>query len=300
MTLRLLYLGDPELADRYGDAARRLKGVEISAREQQGQGHLEDCLQNDNCDAVLLDGCQAAAFELIEMAAAKAKHVLVRDPISLDPSSIERLAALCDKHNRVVSFAPLSRFLPSLQEVHANVTANRLGAPGLLRIHHWRSGGDSPAPDMDSEKHLFAEADLACWYFDRAPNRVFAARSSVPAAPANYVQMHLGFSEGGMAIIDDAPAIAGAAGYFSLSLIGSSGAAYADDHHNTHLHFKSDGAAALLAGQGDLALVGQLAEFVERVAEGAGSNSCMRAAQVSRVVQAVRQSLASSDVVSIA
>src|SRR5262249_1046053 len=56
--------------------------------------------------------------------------------------------------------------------------------------------------------------------------------------------------------------------YFSLSLIGSSGAAYADDHHNAQLLYGGGHPAALRTGQGDAGLLGQLRAFVAAVEEG--------------------------------
>ena len=44
-----------------------------------------------------------------------------------------------------------------------------------------------------------------------------------------YVHVHLGFPEGGMALMDDAQTLSGGDGCFSLSMIGSTGAAYAND-----------------------------------------------------------------------
>ena len=54
-------------------------------------------------------------------------------------------------------------------------------------------------------------------------------------------------------------------GYFSLSLIGSAGAAYADDHHNTQLLYAGGHAAALKTGESEFEELAQLQEFVNAI-----------------------------------
>jgi predicted dehydrogenase len=70
-----------------------------------------------------------------------------------------------------------------------------------------------------------------------------------------------------MALIDDAQTLPGGDGYFSLSLIGSTGAAYADDHHNRNLLFRGGDPRAIETGQGSLHLTAQLQEFVAAIEE---------------------------------
>src|SRR5205085_8908378 len=109
---------------------------------------------------------------------------------------------------------------------------------------------------------LFDEIDLACWLFGQPPSEVYAA-----GRPPDYAQLHLGFPGGGMALIDYARTLPPGDAYFSLSLIGSAGAAYADDHHNMQLLFGRGHPRALNTGQGDGRLLAQLQEFVTAVAE---------------------------------
>ena len=52
--------------------------------------------------------------------------------------------------------------------------------------------------------------------------------------------------------------------YFSLSLIGSQGAAYADDHRNVHLLLNEDGNSGLLTDQGELYYRDQVESYAER------------------------------------
>ena len=51
-------------------------------------------------------------------------------------------------------------------------------------------------------------------------------------------------------------------------MIGSKGAAYADDHHNVNLVYGDGGTRALGPGQGAGHILAQLQEFVDAVSEG--------------------------------
>ena len=146
------------------------------------------------------------------------------------------------------------RFLPETSAVHASLTSGQLGQPGLLRIHHWITSA------ADARTAALPQIDLAHWLFASPPQSVHALERP------GYLQLHLGFPQGGMALIDVATGRPGNAGYYSLHLIGSGGAAYADDHRNAHLHFGDGAPAALLHRQNfDLAMGNMLAAFVAAI-----------------------------------
>ena len=146
------------------------------------------------------------------------------------------------------------RFLPSVlpaQECHA---AGNLGKPGLLRIHHWIAG------DKDPHRAAFSQIDLAHWFFGAAPS------STHVLSRPRYLQYHLGFPNDGMAIIDVATGRPGPDSYYSMHLIGSTGAAYADDHRNAHLLLNDSGPKALLHEQNRLlGIQNMLGEFVSGI-----------------------------------
>jgi predicted dehydrogenase len=81
------------------------------------------------------------------------------------------------------------------------------------------------------------------------------------------VQLHLGFPNGGMALIDHSWTLPPGDSYFSLSLIGSTGAAYADDHHNRQLLFQGGPPRAILTREGNTCRLGMLQEFVRAIQE---------------------------------
>jgi predicted dehydrogenase len=115
------------------------------------------------------------------------------------------------------------------------------------------------------------------------------------------VQLHLGFPDGGMAVIDYSRTLPHGDGYFSLSMIGSAGAAYADDHHNTQLLFGGGHPSALVTGHGDKALLSQLQEFIDAVEQNRESLITGAAALAAlEVSEAAAESIASGQAVNLA
>jgi myo-inositol 2-dehydrogenase/D-chiro-inositol 1-dehydrogenase len=118
---------------------------------------------------------------------------------------------------------------------------------------------------------VLPDVDLANWIFEALPAEVYAAGHAAPAAArgsAGYVQVHLGYTDGGMALVDHSMMLPPGSGYFSVSVVGSAGAAYADDHHNMHLLYRGGRPTALPAGQGNLHHLAELQEFVEAIETG--------------------------------
>ena len=127
------------------------------------------------------------------------------------------------------------RFAPNVIPVQESRSRGQLGEPGLLRIHHWLTAEACPAT------LAFHQVDLAHWFFSSPPSSHYFHTGH------NYLQVHLGYPESGMALIDLATDRPGNADYYSMHLIGSDGAAYADDHENNHLLLGSTGLQALIS-----------------------------------------------------
>ena len=136
------------------------------------------------------------------------------------------------------------RFSPGLQTILNRLSTGKLGAPGLLRVHRWNGTSDGSLAER-----VFGDVDLAIHMFASTPTNVYALRRA-DAGTADYVQIHLGFPNGGMALFDFSTRFPVGQTYGSLSLIGSRGAAYADDHHNTHLLFTGGDPRALISDSG--------------------------------------------------
>jgi hypothetical protein len=72
-----------------------------------------------------------------------------------------------------------------------------------------------------------------------APNLVYAIeRPQASESTSEYLQVHLGFAGGAMALIDIYSGLPNQQSYYALSIIGSTGAAYVDDHQNMQLLYK--------------------------------------------------------------
>ncbi len=146
------------------------------------------------------------------------------------------------------------RFLPNILPVHECREAGKLGDSGLLRIHHWLPG------EMSMRQAAFPQVDLVLSFFGTT-----AEVSHLLTRP-DYLQIHLGFPGDGMAMIDIATNRLGLEPYYSMHLIGSDGAAYADDHRNAQLQYGTEGTRAIgFAPNSVLAMQRMLDEFIAGV-----------------------------------
>ena len=236
---------------------------------------LEKLLERgaDAFDAVIIPESNHARSSLALEAAAAGKHVLTASPLAPSVEDAEKVVDACRSAGVRLMASSSLRFMPSHQAVKDAVAEGKLGEPGLLRMHRWtQPSGPNSADDIVLGGSV-AGIDLAIWLFGGSPTEVYAVGRS------GYAQVHLGFPDGGMALIDEARTLPNGDGYLSLSLIGSSGAAYADDHHNRNLVFQGGDPSAIDTGQGAAALTAQLEEFVSAVEEGrepaaSGAENC--------------------------
>ena len=233
----------------------------------------------DDFEAVVIQADWAEHATLTVEAALGGKHVLVDSPLALTVESADTAIAACAAAGVRLMVGQSLRFAPAQQTLKERLSSGKLGTPGLLRIHRWEplaSGGWGPTGlDVLREGAPFLvraipEIDLANWLFETRPTHVYAAgrtQSSGGLEAPDYFQIHLGFPEGGMALIDEARTLPRGDDYFSLSVIGSMGAAYADDHHNMNLLYRGGAPAALNANYGDLHVLSQLEEFIRAITE---------------------------------
>ena len=218
--------------------------------------------QLDACDAVVIHAEAESRAELAIRAADARKHVLVEAPLARSVEDADRVIQSCrDARVRLMVGQP-KRFLPAAAALKDSLTSGKLGALGLLRMHRWEPRATGVSRPL---AEVMTEIDMAHWLFAAVPTAIHASSRELDAGP--YLQLHFGFPEGGMALIDHASTLSEGRGYFSLSAIGSSGAAYADDHHNTHLVYRGGDPRALVSGQESACLASQLAEFVNAITE---------------------------------
>lgn len=273
-------------ADPYLAAARDLPGVEITAAADPHPGRtalaasaagfqiraasLDELLHTaaEAFDAVIVCTPTATRASLIEQAAGAGKHVLVEPPLAPGAEEAERAAAAGRAFGVRVMPSHEARFRADCRAVKVSLDQGELGRPGLLRIHDW-----FPAPEEKGNAYAcaLADLDLALWVFAGLPTHVHASARPSGAASlfaADYLQVHLGFEGGGMALIDVANALPAGEGYRSLALIGSLGAAHSDDHHNAQLLYGGGLALAVLTEADESVPDLVLEEFAGAVAEG--------------------------------
>ena len=268
--IRLALIGASGAAEAYGAIRTRLDGAswavfaplndnDSAAGQSLGQTTTTmstEALfteQANDFDAVVIDANPSQAASFAKAATALGKPTLVGQlPGGLD---------VLGQADALLMPAHTWRFLPSIQAVKRSIDAGKLGEPCLLRIHRWLP------PESTTEsiaKRILPDTDLACWMFGGAPEKIWTLQS---AANPDYIQFHLGFTNDGMAMIDITGSLPADDGYFSLSMIGGTGAAYADDHHNMNLLYSGGQPNALRTNQGRTDLTGQLQEFVDAISE---------------------------------
>lgn len=170
---------------------------------------------------------------------------LLDRPHEADPGLLSKL------HATPLMPAHEWRFAPNIIPVQESRSCGQLGEPGLLRIHQWTQRQACPAT------LAFHQVDLSNWFFPGQPSSHYSNINP------DYLQLHLGYPDSGMALIDIATSRPGQNDYYSMHLIGSQGAAYADDHENSHLLLGRTGLHSLISPVNEVIMIrNMLEEFV--------------------------------------
>ena len=253
---------------------------------------------NDAFDAIIINTSLVNKSEITQLASGAQKHIMVNAPVAKAFIEVEAMVELCEQSGICFAVRDTLRFTPSIQVIKGYLDSGKLGDPILLRVHRWRSINHDVRPLL--AEALFGDIDLALWLFGAKPTEVYAiARGDIDdiGITPDYIQIHFGFSSGAMALLDFSTSLPNGKGYDSLSLIGSTGAAYADDHNNTHLLFHGGHPAALISGHGHGHLALELQDFVDAIIgerkPQAGREDCLGAHQV---IDAICQSLKTKQV----
>ncbi len=295
--IRVALIGDSAVADIYARHLSRLTNAAFTAvtqpDNQQGrqaterlraatflQGSGIELLNEhaDEFDAVAIHTPLDRRMSLADLAIKQGKHLYIEGPISHNERETGEIIERARAANVSLTIGHVERYLPAIQTVKQVLDAGKLGAPGLLRIHRWKTAGvtngttssdKTISTETNAIRRALPDLDLARWFFGALPTELYVLGVATPSSPQDsfdYVQLHLGFPGGGMALIDNTQSLMGTSNYYSLSVIGASGATYADDHHNQQLLFHGDSPpTALLTGQGDLHYIKAFAEFLNRI-----------------------------------
>ncbi|MDQ3702494.1 MAG: hypothetical protein M3442_16465 [Chloroflexota bacterium] len=142
------------------------------------------------------------------------------------------------------------------------------------------------------------DLDVALWLMGTAPNLVYALEQVSPVnldtdardrTSGHAMQVHLGFPGGGMALIDYAGTLPPGDGYQALSVIGSTGAAYADDHQNMQLVYSGGCPRAVGVGEGGKELLALVQAFVSGLSQGDDLSASAAAWKTAMAVVAAAQ-----------
>ncbi len=171
------------------------------------------------------------------------------------------------------------RFSPQAMTMRESVDSGNLGKPALLRMHVWGTVSD---PVNDSAR--IGAVDLALWLIGEEANAVFLSGN------ANAESVHLGFASGAMAMLDFTSALPDGDCYRSLSLVGSRGAAYADDHRDRNMLFNGGAPAATAPAIQGAYIQPMLEDFVRGVTVGrTAETACEEYARAEKIMRSVRQ-----------
>mgnify|MGYP003312176120 FL=1 len=277
--LQLALIGPADDLSAPAEALRRVRGARVAVTAESMEAVAGE---NVEFDAVAVDSSADAG-----RAIAAGKHVLVGAPLADSLQEAEALLETSREAGVFLAVGGLPVNVPANRVILDRLSSGKLGEPGLLRVHCW-SGESS----RSLASKLYGHIDLAIRFFGSIPAELY----SVARGDQSYLQVHLGFTGGGMAVLDFSDRLPAGRGYDSLSLIGSSGAAYSDDHHNTHLLFTGGNPAALIDDCGD----GRLAEvqaFVDAIAgETLPPTDGEAVLAVHRVLEAIGRSIESAGV----
>ena len=251
-------------------------------------GSVSDLEQRlDEFDACAVHSSAAESMEWLTKLACAGKHVLVDDGC-LDVDTAEKLAEVARQSNVCLAVAQPNRFSAYSLAIREALDAGHLGTPGLVRIHHWSSQSQQSRARL--WEMAVREVDSTCWFFGSQPDVIFGQSSVSESEPVG-LALHLGF-ESGMAIIDCAFHAGGS--FYTSSLIGSKGAAYADDHHNTNLLLQDGTTEGVPIKGDDVWLPRQLEAFADCIQGRATDTSVGEVKQAISICHAAIQSAESN------
>ena len=277
LPVRLALVGDPDVVATRSEMMRRVRGGKVVLTAESIEVALRFA---DEFDATVVDAPADAC-----LAVESGKHVLVSAPVADSTEQAVSLLNAVEKSGVVFGVSGLPRNAPSNQTFMDRLSSGRLGDAGLLRVHRWSSHEGRTIAET-----IFGDLDGAIHLFGAKPTVVYAIGTCQNA----YLQIHLGFTDGGMAVLDFSNRLPEGQDYASTCLIGSKGAAYADDHHNAQLLLTKTAPTALITESGS----GHLYEFQAFVDEIASDSPSLidgdSVLTVHHVIDAIERSLEST------
>ena len=264
---------------------------------------LSDLLaaQSTEFDLAVITGTTKGIDREVKRLAKLGKPVLLEAPPVDSPAEWQALKELSTAKDSLLKVTSPSRYFPAVQSIRSTLDAGKLGEVGLIRIHRWEP---SPRAATTWSELLYADLDLATWLTGAAVQTVFALDNSAEIKPGRVpsaIQIHLGFTTGAMALIDVSRELPKGDDYYSLSVIGSRGAAYADDHRNVQLSYTGGTPRGWRVDADRLARLAQIQGFVRAVHESKQNNAMPdEISGALNLLAAIRESIATKRAVSLA
>lgn len=296
--IRLALIGDDRRLMEFAAVTARIRGASVQVVREPGE--LES-LQNE-FDALVAPS-NMIAIETLTALGRAGRHILLEATGGEDSRAITGLDAIARESSARLMIGRPHRFLPSMQTIRASLHSGQLGNPGLVRVHRWRNADAGSPASADA---LAPDLDLVHWLFGTSPEVVFATESHTAGQltestdSRGNLMTHIGFPGGGMAVIDFSDQLPAGDDYFSLSVIGSTGSAIADDHHNQQLVFRGGNPAAVRTDHAPLHRLAMLQDFVDAIVDERDTSDSVNSLEDSaRMVAAIRQSLTSRQAVAM-
>jgi len=277
----------------WNEVAPRLRGASV---ELIHDGLPPDSLPH-HCDAVVFDGSTDARAENVERWLRAGKHVLLVTGSCLSYDVVELGLGVASQCAVQLAIVNPDHYLPSRQAIRRQLDAGNLGEPVLVRIHRWESTATENSQPRGLLGLMVRDLEMASWLIGSQPNSVFCVGRTGDesgSTSGRIVQVHLGFAHGAMALLDWTNRLPPGDRYQTLSVIGSAGAAYADDHQNMQLLYRGGHPKALRTDEGVQQWVTMVQEFVGGVEAGRDLSTSVAAwREVLTVTQAVERSIES-------
>lgn len=267
--IRIAAVNLPKESSQYPSCSARNDGTfevthVVGEAEIPGARHLQSidevCRGLAEFDACVIHAPLTEDFQQLTDLANAGKHILLVEPHQ-DIESLDQLSEACRKSEVQLVVSQPRRFTSYARAIHEAVQSDCLGSPGLVRIHRWEENAAGLSTQARLWNVSLQEVDLACWLQGSVPTTVFG-QSIVSDGQTIGMLIHLGFNNG-MAIVDCA--FHQGRSFYNASLIGSHGAAYADDHHNTNLLLKNGTAQGMNVTSDEDCLRLQLESFVSSI-----------------------------------
>ena len=184
-SIRLAVIGCPGNTALWCDMAMRLQDACFtvvvdndaplgkSMAEAIGASVVVDSLEaalnrhSEEFDAVIVSTSLSRRPELARLAGGAQKHMMVDAPVAGSLAEAEAMIDAAEQRGVCFAVRETLRFTPSVRVIKDRLASGKLGHPGLLRVHRWRSIHQEKRPHLAHT--LFADVDLALWLFNARP-----------------------------------------------------------------------------------------------------------------------------------